>query len=135
MMPMPMRIPEPALDLEHQTVLVVEDETFVALYLESILTDAGATVMTPASSVTKAFDRVEEQRPDVAILDVNLQDGLVFPFARHLIEIKVPFVFVTAHARNDSVFADEFSSRPRLNKPVDENALLATLLELLGEGR
>lgn len=133
MMPMPM--PEPDLGLEHQTVLVVEDETFVALYLESILSDAGASVMTPASSVTKAFDRVKEQRPDVAILDVNLQDGLVFPFARHLGEIGVPFVFVTAHARNDSVFADEFSSRPRLNKPVDENALLATLVDLLNTPR
>lgn len=131
MMPMPM--PQPVHGLENQTVLVVEDETFVALYLESILLDAGAAVLTPASSVSKAFDRVKEQRPDVAILDVNLQDGLVFPFARHLAEIGVPFVFVTAHARNDSVFAEEFSSRPRLNKPVDENALLATLVDLLAE--
>lgn len=116
--------------LSGRTVMVVEDEPFVAMHLELVLSDAGAVVMDPANSVSTAMASLAGTEPDVAVLDVNLVDGLVFPLAHELAERGIPFVFVTAHATNDAVFDSAFDNCPRLNKPVDETKLLTTLASI-----
>lgn len=80
-----------------KTALIVEDEIFVALDLERILTDAGYTVRAIApdrESALKAADGCE-----IAFVDVNLRDGPSGPDIARTIarEHGVKVVFVTAN--------------------------------------
>ncbi len=62
-----------------ESVLVVEDEYFVALDLESILIDAGLNVTGIATSADEAVRMAEEQRPMLVIMDIRLigeRDGV-----------------------------------------------------------
>jgi CheY-like chemotaxis protein len=57
---------------EPRRILVVEDEPLIALELASIFESAGATVISPASSLTAARELLKNQTPDAALLDVNV---------------------------------------------------------------
>ena len=53
-------------------VLVVEDEPVIAASMEWELMAAGHEVLGPASSVEEADTLVRAQRPDLALVDINL---------------------------------------------------------------
>ncbi len=55
-------------------VLVVEDDSILALSIETTLEDAGAKSVTLVSSTTQALEALRRQKPDVIILDVHLAD-------------------------------------------------------------
>ena len=83
--------------LAGRRILVVDDEPLVALLIEDLLEDAGAEVVGPASSVAGALGLIESKAPDGALLDVNLEGELVYPVARVLSQLGVPFAFVTGY--------------------------------------
>jgi response regulator of citrate/malate metabolism len=58
------------------TVLIVEDDLMVADMLEEILTDEGFVVCGIAQRITEALKLADEHNPDLAIIDVQLTDGL-----------------------------------------------------------
>lgn len=66
-----------------KTVLLVEDEFFVALDLQSIIEDGGYEVDGPYVSVKDVLAHLDGDMPELAcaILDVRLRDGEVFPAA------------------------------------------------------
>jgi len=105
--------------------LLVEDEALVALMMRDALTEAGYHVIGPFASVTDALDALQAERPDCAVLDVNLLDGAVYPLASALSSAGIPFVFATGY---DVRSIDErFKHIPVLQKPTDRASLLAKL--------
>jgi DNA-binding NarL/FixJ family response regulator len=60
-------------------VLIVEDEALVALELEELLLDEGFEVVGSAANAAQAIDLGRRHRPDLALLDLNLADGLTGP--------------------------------------------------------
>ena len=54
------------------TVLIVEDEPLVALYLTDLLEDLGQTVIGPAATAQAALEAAAEVPPQIAIIDSNL---------------------------------------------------------------
>jgi two-component system, response regulator PdtaR len=60
------------------TVLIVEDEMLVATDLEASLEELGYRPVGIAPDMTKAME-LAEMRPDVALVDCNLRDGLTGP--------------------------------------------------------
>lgn len=110
-----------------RSVLVVEDEMMIAWDLEQTLTAAGMRVLGPVASVETALALIRSERPDAAILDLNLRGELVTPVARRLRQMGVPFVLATAynHLRGDDA---EFSGVENLGKPVAS----ARCVEVLG---
>ena len=76
--------PSKALPLAKRSVLIVEDNYFIADDVRRTLSDAGAQVVGPASGVADAIRQVESARVDAAVLDVNLEDELSYPVAREL---------------------------------------------------
>jgi hypothetical protein len=66
-------------DFEPMRVLIVEDEAMVALELEELLLDEGFDVVGRASDAAQAIGLGRRHRPDVALLDLNLADGLMGP--------------------------------------------------------
>lgn len=108
-------------------VLLVEDESVVALEMRQTLTAAGVRVLGPAASVNSALGLIHGERPDAAILDLKLHGELVTPVARRLREMGVPFALSSAY---DCLRIDEeaFSGVVNLGKPM----VLTRCVEVLG---
>ncbi len=86
-------------------VLLVEDECLLAMEAELILEEDGHEVVGIAADAADAFRLAEKTRPDLAIVDLNLRDGLTGPrigstFARRY---DIPVLFATADAANAPV--------------------------------
>lgn len=114
-----------------RSVLLVEDELLVAWDIEQMLTAAGVRVLGPASSVGAALALLNTERPDAAILDLNLRGELVTPVARRLREMGVPFVLSTAYNHLRSESEEAFSGVENLGKPLASTRCVQVLGEIL----
>ena len=124
------------LNLQGRRVLIVEDEALVAMMVAEGLSDAGAEVVGPASSVNKAMGLIEcaatDGRLNAAVLDFNLGGAAVSPVADRLAALGVPFVYATGYGK--SCDRGEHAAAPVLAKPFDLDALV-TAVEGLAAGR
>jgi len=112
------------------SVLVVEDELLIAMELEASLERCGCSVLGPAPTVQLALTVLKGERPDGAILDVNLRGERVTPVATELRSLDVPFVLVTAF---DPAGLDEpaLQSAPVLRKPITGDEVWQALQTVL----
>lgn len=108
-------------------VLVAEDMLLMAMDLTCQLQDMGAQEVCCAHRLGSGIRMIEDNpRFDLAVLDVNLGDELVFPLADMLWEAGIPIVFVTAQQAGD--FPDEWRDRaPIVQKPMSDQQLLAAV--------
>lgn len=117
--------------LNGRRVLVVEDESLVAMLLETILEDMGCTPVGPASNIDEgeamARDTVDL---DAALLDVNVAGRQVFPVAAALKERGVPFVFSTGYGEGG--LPDEWRGVTTIQKPFTEAAVRDALMKAIG---
>jgi CheY-like chemotaxis protein len=112
-------------------VLIVEDESLVAMLLETILEDMGCTPVGPASTVDEALKMAADGAPvDAALLDVNVAGRQVFPVAQVLKDRGVPFVFSTGYGEGG--LPDEWRGQPTLQKPFTEAAVREALTRAMG---
>lgn len=79
-------------------VLLMEDDPVIAVDVALSLEDVGARVHGPLPSVAGGARWLERNRPDAAVLDVELLDGQAFPIAEDLRRRGVPFVYYSARA-------------------------------------
>ncbi len=119
--------------LEGTHVLIVEDEMLIALDLEQILADRGVERTETAASVEEALARLENFRPDAAILDVNLGKGTSAGIAEELLERGIPFAFATGYG-DRSMLPERFISMPIVRKPYDAMTISRQLAQLIGRG-
>lgn len=106
-------------------ILVVEDESLLAMLLEDLLTDLGMQVCVTAS-VEDALRAVEAQAPpDLALLDVNIAGQMVFPVAHALQRRGIPFAFATGYGEQG--LPEDFRQRPIISKPFSLAELHRTL--------
>lgn len=103
--------------------LIVEDEFFIALDLADRLEALGWSVVTIAATVSGALASLDRERPDIALLDINIEDGLVTPVAARLQAREVPFVLMSADDKAGDRMAREFGAS-NLGKPLNEQALI-----------
>lgn len=75
-------------------ILILEDEPLVALDLESLVAAAAPSEIEWSPSVAAAR-QVVAQPVDFALLDIDVEDGKTFEFARFLRETGTPFAFVS----------------------------------------
>jgi DNA-binding response OmpR family regulator len=111
-------------------VLVVEDEFFIAMELESVLTRGGFEVLGLANSVHQALELLKSQRPDAAVLDVSLGSEKVTPVALLLKSWGVPFILASASDPAELARHDVFAKVPNLGKPTDMKRLVEAVRSL-----
>ena len=99
------------------TVLIVEDETIFALELEAIVTEAGGSVLGPAATVEGALLLLRDNTPAVALLDVQLLNGMITPVAATLRALEVPFVLVSGYT-GPELRKPALVGAPNVGKPV-----------------
>jgi DNA-binding response OmpR family regulator len=113
-------------DLHRSTgVLVVEDNDLVAATLEAVLLDLGFCEVYLAPDLSAGRTLLQERRPGLGVLDVNIGRTLVFPLAQDLREQRIPIVFATALQRDD--FPSEWLSHPIVPKPFSKATLVLAL--------
>ncbi len=122
--------------LQGVRVLIVEDESIVAMALQEHLEDCGCRVIGPAPRISKALSLLELETPDMAVLDLNLDGEPSTCVAEVLATRSIPFVVVTGYG--DKVLDDQvLQEAPRIGKPfrtgdlVNALARMATALESL----
>ena len=113
--------------LKGRRVLVVEDETMIAMLLEDMLVDLGCAVVGPAHGLDDALVLANGGAGiDAALLDVNLAGRPVFPLADALRAKGVPVIFSTGYGETGLRQID--AGAPVLQKPF-KIADLARALE------
>ena len=117
--------------LTGRRILVVEDESLVAMLLETILEDMGAIPVGAISTVDEALVVVaDDPLLDAALLDVNVAGKLVFPVAEALRAKGIPFVFSTGYGEGG--LPDHWRGQSTIQKPFTEDAVKSALYRALG---
>jgi CheY-like chemotaxis protein len=116
-------------DLSGRRVLVVEDESRIAMLIRDTLEDMGCEVVATAARFEDALEKATSLRFDVALLDVNLNGEASYPIAQALAERGRAFVFATGYGASN--VPESLHNAPVLQKPFMrrdlERALRAAL--------
>jgi CheY-like chemotaxis protein len=117
--------------LADRRVLVVEDESLVAMLLETILEDMGCSPVGPAATVDEGLAFVADGgHLDAALLDVNVAGRQVFPVAEALRARGVPFVFSTGYGEGG--LPEAWRGQATIQKPFTEAAVREALMKAMG---
>lgn len=111
-------------------ILIVEDESPMALYLKMRLQKAGYTISEIAYSGEQAVDLVRETDPDLVLMDINLGAGMDGIEAAGIIykNFKKPVVYMTAYTDMNTIrSALDTNPYGYITKPVRETELLISL--------
>jgi two-component SAPR family response regulator len=109
-------------------VLVVEDEAILAFDMMRMLSEAGAEVIGPASSVQRAVELAKKEDVDCGILNIELRDGLVVPAAEVLRQKGVKIVFYTGWFDPEGIRRN-WPDAKVLEKPASLPALAQAVIE------
>lgn len=105
-----------------KTVLIVEDNPLVAFtYIDVVEQILGCTTLLTASA-GQAWSMLETGL-DLALLDVEVADGVTYPLAAHLVERGIPIIFMSGS--DPGLLPQELSHLPFLKKPVFPSELLS----------
>jgi DNA-binding NtrC family response regulator len=110
-------------------ILIVEDQFIEANNLTIILEKAGYTVCRIARSVPQAISIIDEEKPDMVLLDIHLDGELTgIDLAKILGEKNIPFVFLSANS-DENILNAAKATKPYgfLVKPFRERDVSVTL--------
>jgi len=113
-------------------VLVVEDSYLILMALETLLENLGMEIVGSAGNLRQAVALAQTTEAELAILDINLGDEMVFPAAEILRARRIPFLFTTGYSMAPRLQRD-FADAPQLLKPYDEAALMKQIAACLGD--
>ncbi len=112
-------------------VLIVEDETIVALDIKSAISKLGYIVTATVTSHNEALKSILDNTPDIIMMDINLEgskDGI-----QTAIDIKkikdIPIIYLTAFSDDETIHrAIQTNPVGYLLKPFKINELKSTIL-------
>ena len=80
-------------------VLIIEDESIIALDLENLVTELGHKVVGTAASKDEAVNKARVQQPGLILADINLGEGGsgIDAVTEILRSFDIPVIFVTAY--------------------------------------
>ncbi|MFB0948316.1 MAG: DNA-binding LytR/AlgR family response regulator [Spirosomataceae bacterium] len=111
-------------------ILLVEDEGIIAADMENMLEKMGYEVLETAMDYEEAVERLEEETPDLILLDVNLggrKDGI--DLAKVINEkYQIPFIFTTSYTDGPTIErAKKVNPIGYLVKPFKQEQLYTTI--------
>ena len=114
--------------LDGRSILIVEDDFFLADELARTVLDAGGHCAGVVPDVDAALRLLDTGvTVDGALLDIKLGEGLSFPIAEALRKRGVPVIFITGY---DNWFVpDELDEIPLYRKPMDPENVVRLLMQ------
>ena len=113
-------------------ILVVDDEPDIRDYLCSYLEDEGFTTM-EAEDGHVAMEKAVGEAPDLILLDLQMPEETGTGFYRKLHHKKelrdIPVIVISGMAGRDIAVS---KSVPVFEKPIDKEALLESIQQILG---
>jgi CheY-like chemotaxis protein len=106
-------------------VLVIEDESMVAMLLQDMLAEIGCEVIGVVSRFNDAVEKAKSLAFDIAVLDINLNGRYTFPIADLLAERGVAFVVATGYGTTS--LPESVQRVPILPKPFRQRDLKRAL--------
>jgi two-component system response regulator LytT len=111
-------------------ILIVEDELLIATNLKLILQDMGYAPLDPVGTKDQAIETLQKEKPDLALLDINLQgkqDGITI--GQYINDhVKIPFIFLTSNADKPTILAAKTTlPSAYLIKPFTEDDIYAAI--------
>ena len=121
-----------------QRVLLVEDDAIVALNLERILLTAKCSIIGPVTSTIAALTSIAIDEPDVALVDINFDKGIVLNIATALEMAQIPFALISgdtvdilANGHAIDMLPARLRSRPLLIQPFNLSDILWVLSHMI----
>jgi two-component SAPR family response regulator len=105
-------------------ILIVEDESLIAMDLENTVAQLVAATFLIEGSVS-ATKNIVEQPLDFAFLDINVTDGKTFDVAKILQRKGVPFAFVSGYSQDD--LPSDLRTAPFIPKPFQRDQIESAL--------
>lgn len=115
--------------LSGRLVLVTEDDRTTAMLIEELVKDNGGDVLGPFDTVAAAQAAVRGNKIDLAVLDVNLRDGKIYPVADMLGQRAIPFFILSGYGADSGP-----GDRPEWRwhaKPFHATELLNKMIALI----
>ena len=109
-------------------VLVVEDESLIAMELTHVIQDAGGEVVASVATVAEGLRAIQETKPDSALLDANLGGQRSDELASALAARGIPFAFLTGYSRE--ALPERFRDAKLIAKPFMAREVIEALAEL-----
>ncbi len=108
-------------------VVVIEDESIAADYLEKLIYEYDPTiqVMAKLDSVSSSVIWLQTNHPDLIFLDIHLADDISFKIFEQA-DVETPVIFTTAYDQY-AIKAFKLNSIDYLLKPIDKKDLFAAL--------
>lgn len=88
-----------------ERILIVEDETIVALDIKNALKKLGFEISGIASNAKDALESIEKSKPDIILMDINLEgekDGIELAYDI-LKQDDIPIIYLTAYSDDETV--------------------------------
>ena len=86
--------------IQRRWCLIVEDELLIGMDLEEAVKSVGYEPVWVAS-LSSAMTSLQQQRPDIAIIDLTLRDGSCSALVRELKREAIPFIVHSASSQSD----------------------------------
>ncbi|MDD4127727.1 MAG: response regulator [Methanomicrobium sp.] len=112
------------------TVLIVEDDAIISMDIEQRVKKSGFRVLGVEDRAEKVYSRVEKERPDIVLMDINIKgdsDG-VSVAEKLLNDYDIHVIYITAYSdMNMRERALKTEPLGYLVKPIRESELLEML--------
>lgn len=118
--------------IEGERVLLVEDEVLIAMEVEDILRDLGASDVTLCGTYETASRAVEANAARVGVFDVNLHGRPATPLIERFVAAGGRAVVASGYALDPEVAALDVVL---LSKPYDEERMASALRQATGSDR
>jgi DNA-binding response OmpR family regulator len=109
-------------------ILIIEDESLVAMELQQAIENMGHNVVEYATNVKMANKFFEQFEVDLILMDINLNDSLNGIELYKSLELQIPIIYLTAYT-DEKTMSEAISTNPLgyLIKPHTEDELKAII--------
>jgi CheY-like chemotaxis protein len=115
---------------EGKRILIAEDDASLRMMMANMLLEMGFAEVSEAQSLAGTIMLAKDHPPDVALLDIDLTDGLSVPLADNLAALNIPCVFMSSISP-DAEYA-RWNRLEVLTKPFAPATLQVALQRAMG---
>jgi two-component system LytT family response regulator len=118
------------------TTIIVDDENKGRQTLQKILflLQAQVNIIGEASSVAEAVQSINQLKPELVFLDINLGDGTGFDVLEQIQYKNFQLIFITAH-EEFALKAFRYSAIDYITKPIDPDVLESALQKVYKQNK